>query len=182
MAEPGRAEEAEFLLAFALTAKRAQHYEALLHIIAILVWMTEQGIAVESPVDLPSLPPAVRGELDRVRTEIEDKTLGRILNRIRDRAQLSADGEEALRRGISSRNYLFHHFFRDNLIESETTAGRADLARILTLVRGQIDEAASYAKQVIMAYEEYVGVTNDGMRRALASSLAALAEKEREPF
>ena len=33
-----------------------------------------------------------------------------------------------------------------------------------------------------MAYEEYVGVTNDGMRRALASSLAALAEKEREPF
>ena len=106
--------------------------------------MTEQGIAVESPVDLPSLPPAVRAELDRVRTEIEDKTLGRILNRIRDRAQLSADGEEALRRGISSRNYLFH--------------------------------------QVIMAYEEYVGVTNDGMRRALASSLAALAEKEREPF
>ncbi|HUA68338.1 MAG TPA: hypothetical protein VMA13_07295, partial [Candidatus Saccharimonadales bacterium] len=56
--------------------------------------------------------------------EINESTLGRVLQRVKEKSQVSAELETALREGLKIRNRLFHSFYRDHDMRIQTDEGR----------------------------------------------------------
>ena len=66
-------------------------------------------------------------EYDNIFERLSSRTLGKLVREIGTVAQLGKDEDEQLRRALSKRNWLTHHYFRERSIEFLTESGRVEM-------------------------------------------------------
>ncbi len=96
-------------------------------------------------------------EIDSVINDISLKTLGRILNELRERVKLKPQLENKLKEAANKRNYLAHHFFSENAYKFFSKKGQTEMINELNSLKELFDEAESISRALSKTTRKIIG-------------------------
>jgi len=84
----------------------------------------------------------------RLRTAIDQHTLGRSLKLIRQKLSLDDDADTVLEKSLDTRNFLIHHFFRAYAVSFFESNGRDSMVTRLLDIEQELTEAHLTAQRI----------------------------------
>jgi hypothetical protein len=96
-----------------------------------------------------------------------DKTLGRLIGKLRKLTTINNDMESLLTVTLKKRNWLAHHYFRDRAKEFMNSSGRDSMILELQQCRDLFKETDEKLEAVIMPLMKKVGITDEILREHL---------------
>lgn len=89
---------------------------------------------------------------------LSQKTMGRLLKRLKGRVGLQAATEAQFRAGWNSRNWIVHEFLRSTAEEFRTSAGRLRVLKRLASEKEEIKKTHQLANQILDTYLADYGI------------------------
>ena len=105
-----------------------------------------------------------------------ENTLGRLIKNLKSELTLPPGLEERLREALKVRNYLCHNFFRERVVECNSTTGRDKLLSELSDARELLEAADEMLTAVVEPYSESCGLTQERINEAFEKLKAQFKE------
>lgn len=96
-----------------------------------------------------------------------DKTLGRLIGKLRKLTSIDNNLESLLDLALKKRNWLVHHYFRERAAELLSTSGRNSMILELLQSRDLFKETDEKLEAVITPLMNQVGLTTDKLEEHL---------------
>jgi len=96
------------------------------------------------------------------------KTLGQMLNDMRQRVDLPAGIEDDTRAALAKRNFLVHHFFKDRIELVFTVAGRRQVIQELHEAVELFVLADEQLTALMFTHGQHIGLTPEAVEREFA--------------
>ena len=168
ISEPEDFSAKEVLLFFGLASYNAQVLEKEMVNLALTV-----SLQYGTPDDL--------AQFDRLFGDLDSRTMGQLINRVRNFIEISDELETRLKHALAKRNYLAHQFFADNAENSLCETGRRKMIDQLRLLSQEFIDADKELTALTRALSRTIGVTEEMIQREFGKMLARARERTDYP-
>jgi hypothetical protein len=162
----------DVLLDYAEAAYTAHALESALINVSVALELADRGASLASLQDLSALSPDVVVQLREQVEILDERTLGQLLKRVRQRLTLDAGTDSLLGRALERRNYLVHHFFFKHTFDLYLPQGHYEMKKELAELHDLFEHAYAVASQLNKALWKLVGMKEDQWREDTVAFLS----------
>ena len=112
-------------------------------------------------------------DYDKFEAQELGKTMGKLIQRLRDVGQPTEGVETALAAALKGRNWLAHGYFADRAIEFTLPDGRGRMIEEIDVLRDQFRECAAQLDAVSLPAARELGFTEEMLEKVQAEMIAA---------
>lgn len=110
-------------------------------------------------------------EIESYEAQELSKTMGQLIQRLKDAGQLTDDIASALASALKQRNRLAHHYFSEKSITFMTESGRNIMIAELQSIQEQFRAVAEMLDTITMPVAERYGFTEEKRQKLMAQML-----------
>lgn len=106
-------------------------------------------------------------ELESYEGDVQRKTLGGLLRKVRKRASFDASAEKFIGDALEKRNFLAHHYFRERAVDFLSPGGRMRMISELQDMQHCFQIADTVASSIAQAAGKLLGVTDEMLEQEM---------------
>ena len=106
-------------------------------------------------------------ELESYEEDVQRKTLGELLQEVRQRASFDSSAEKAIGDALQKRNYLAHRFFKDRAVDFLSADGKSRMVSELQDLQQCFQIADTVASAIAQATGKLLGVRDEMMEQEM---------------
>jgi GTP1/Obg family GTP-binding protein len=123
-------------------------------------------------------PASTPQQLDEIDLRLSKRTLGQLLNELKEHFDLHPQFKSLLNEYIGKRNYLAHRFFYDNARNLLSRTGCESMIAELKTIHATMKEADAVAQAVSGRLRNLLGISEEEMRKLVDEQLSRAAAGE----
>ena len=106
-------------------------------------------------------------EFDEILKDLDSRTLGQLVSKIRTLADLGEDERGQLEQGLSTRNWLTHRYFWERSVDFLSESGRASMIKELQEASDSLHTLDELFTKRTLVWGETIGVTEESLDQEL---------------
>lgn len=139
----------------------------------------EQGLVnLAVALHIKGLTQITSTDVDTAFDRMDRKTLGQLINDVRQKVPVSKELEEALKQALENRNYVVHRFFVEHSIDFLSEPGRHDMIIKLRQITVQLQKTDCALEPVTLQLWQRLGITEEMFETELARMKTEAAKRE----